>query len=102
MPFVVDFKTTYEVLDQGVETVWIRQNAPRMEKRFCTLHIIFRAEDRQPKPTIIFQGTGKRITMTEKLSWDDRVNVMFQPKDWADRTFIQEWCRLHMKTWMEQ
>ena len=51
-----------------------------MTNRFCTLHLVFRAEGNQPKPTIIFWGQGLRLTRLEKESWDPRVNVMFQKK----------------------
>ena len=56
-----------------------------MTKRFCTLHLAFRAEGTQPKPTIIFRGQGKRLSQLEKEAWDPRVIVMFQKKVWADR-----------------
>ena len=66
-----------------------------MTNRFCTLHLVFRAEGNQPKPTIIFWGQGLRLTRLEKESWDPRVNVMFQKKTWADRKFLNTWCKTY-------
>ena len=87
LPFVVDMKGTYET--KGATTVWVNQNAPGSDKRFCTLHVIFRATGGetlpQPSPVIVFRGQGKKITQVEKNSWDPRVKVMWQEKAWVDR-----------------
>ena len=45
----------------------------------------------QPKPTIIFRGTGKRISKLERDSNDKNVIVMFQPNAWADTDLCQKW-----------
>ena len=78
LPFVVDMKRTYE--KKGVKEVWINQNAPGSDKRFCTLHAIFRPTGGrmlpQPKPVLVFRGLGKRISLVEKNSWDPRVVVI--------------------------
>ena len=83
MPFVCAANETYE--HKGAQRVWIAQMEEGMTKRFCTLHLVFRAEGTQPKPTIIFRGQGVRIARLERDSWDQRVNVMFQKEAWADR-----------------
>jgi hypothetical protein len=93
LPFVCAATETYE--QKGAKSVWIAQMEERMTKRFCTLHLLFRAEGNQPEPTIIFRGQGFRLTRLEKESWDPRVNVMFQKKAWADRTFLNTWCKTY-------
>ena len=82
LPFSCQPAETYE--EKGTDRVWIKQNQPGLEKRFCSLQLAFRPGPKQPKPTCIFRGQGKRITVIEKASWDTRVHVMFQQKAWAD------------------
>ena len=89
MPFSCQPAETYE--EKGTDRVWIKQNQPGLEKRFCSLQLAFRPGPKQPKPTCIFRGQGKRITEIEKASWDTRVHVMFQQKAWADREFSNNW-----------
>ena len=67
LPFVCAATETYE--EKGAKRVWIAQMEEGMTKRFCTLHLVFRAEGNQPKPTIIFRGQGLRLTRLEKESW---------------------------------
>ena len=93
LPFVCAATETYET--KGATRVWIAQMEEGMTKRFCTLHLVFRAEGTQPKPTIIFRGQGLRIARLERESWDHRVNVMFQKKAWADRQFVLDWARMY-------
>ena len=97
---MVDLKSTYE--EKGKTHVWIRQNSAGLEKRFCTLQLWFRPEEKQPKSTIIFRGLGLRISLIEKASWDTRVNVMFQQKAWADRKLTNEYALKFMVPWLEQ
>ena len=100
LPFVVDFKQTYE--KRGAKRVWVRQNSAGLEKRFCTLQVLFRPEGTQPPLTIIFWGKGKRISAIEKRSWDPRVNVMFQEKAWADWEFCNKWAQEFASPWLKQ
>ena len=93
LPFVCEQDQTYE--EKGARRVWIRQMEEGMTKRFCTLHLCFRPEGPQMKPTIIFRGQGIRLTRLEREAWDNRVIVMFQAKAWADRKFITDWCTQH-------
>ena len=86
LPFVCEQNETYEQV--GTDRVWIRQMEEGMSKRFCTLQLCFRPEGSQPKPTIIFRGLGKKISMVEQAAWDTRVHIMFQQKAWADRLFV--------------
>ena len=82
--------------------VWVRQNHSGLEKRFCTLQVCFRAEGRQPKPTVIFRGQGKKLSAVEKRSWDNRVHVTFQPKAWADRDFSNRWVSEYFGPWLRK
>ena len=90
LPFAVNLKDTY--VKVGSKRVWVAQNTCGMDKRFCSLLLCFRPAKGQPKPTIIFRGRGKRISAVEKASRDNRVNVMFQEKAWADRPVMLEWA----------
>jgi hypothetical protein len=84
---------------------------PGLYKRQCTLNLVFRAEappppteaderatyDKhilvQPRPTIIFRGTGARISRAEKDAYADGVQVLFQPKAWLDRPTALKWVQ---------
>ena len=89
LPFSCQPADTYE--EKGTYKVWIKKNQPGLEKRFYSLQLAFRLRPKQPKPTCIFRGQGKRITEIEKASWDTRVHIMFQQKGWADREFSNNW-----------
>ena len=45
------------------------------------------------KPLVIFRGTGKRITLRERLKYDRRVGVRFQEKVWCDEKVMTDWVR---------
>ena len=64
------------------------------KKRMGTLHLLIQCSDvggKQPKPVIIFRGKGIRISQEERQKWDERVEVMFQPKAWVDQNVANEW-----------
>lgn len=64
------------------------------DKRFCTLQVCVRASGKQPRLCVIFRGErqGKLATEErEKKKYDQRVDVLFQPKAWADREACCEW-----------
>ena len=71
-------KETYE--DVGEGRVWICGSKKGDDKREATLQLCVRLSNTaaQPKPTFIFRGKGLRLKQTERDSWDDRANVMFQ------------------------
>ena len=77
--------------ERGSSRVWIRGSKKGDDKREATLQLCVRLTDDseigQPYPVLIFRGQGKRITQQEKDAWDDRVEVKFQPKAWADEPF---------------
>ena len=81
LPFVIDHKRTYEVIEekeQRYNKVWIQQPGSGLDKRQCTLQVCVRAEGKQPKLAIIFQGTGKGIKQSERLAYHPDVDVYFQ------------------------
>ena len=51
----------------------------------------------QPRITIIFRGTGTRISKEERKRWHPQCVVMFQKKAWFDRLTVQEWLRRYFK-----
>lgn len=60
------------------------------QKRMCTLQICVLnlgpgGVARQPRPCIIFRGKGGAYYDKERKLYDKRVDVLFQPKAWADR-----------------
>ena len=68
LPFVVNSKKTYEFVEKGEKYhAWISQPGSGLDKRQCTLQVMFRPEGNQPKLGIIFRGKG-RVTMDEKLA----------------------------------
>jgi len=44
-----------------------------------------------------FKGTGKRISLRERLRYDQRVGVKFQEKAWCDESCMKHWVRNHWK-----
>ena len=79
-------KETYD--DVGSGRVWVAGSKKGDDKREATLQLCVRLSNsaRQPKATIIFRGKGLRLRQSERESWDSRVNVLFQPKAWADNS----------------
>lgn len=47
--------------------------------------------------TIIFRGTGKRISQDEKNAWHPDFDVYFQENAWADTKFSVEWIGRTLK-----
>ena len=70
LPFVIDAKRTYEHVEPGAKdhNTWISQPGSGLDKRQCSLQVMFRPEGKQPRLAIIFRGKGKRISFDEKLA----------------------------------
>ena len=51
-----------------------------MDKRFCTIQVIFFMDGRQPEIAVIFRGKGQRISATETASYADGIHVYWQKK----------------------
>ncbi|XP_065658758.1 jerky protein homolog-like [Hydra vulgaris] len=95
LPFVVHGKKTYEYVPKGqgaTYNTWISQPGSGLEKRQCSLQIMFRPEGEQPKLAIIFRGQGKRISKDEKLAWHKDIHVYFQQNAWLDQNVCKHWC----------
>ena len=95
LPFVVHGKKTYEYIPKGegsMHNTWISQPGSGLEKRQCSLQIMFRPEGQQPKLAIIFRGQGKRISEDERSAWHKDVDVFFQQNAWLDQYVCKKWC----------
>ena len=93
-PFVVDVKRTYEQIEyKHTEKIWIAQPGLGLDKRQCTLQIVTRAEEEQPRIAIIFRSQGKRISLDEKVVWYQDVDVYGQCNAWADTKVSLEWVK---------
>ena len=51
--------------------------------------------------SIIFRGKG-HIAAAEKLQYDNRIEVFWQEKAWADEAFFCEWIEKVLKPFTEQ
>ena len=61
LPFVVHGNRTYEFIPEGqgsTHNTHISQPGSGLEKRQCTLQIVFRCKGKQPRLSIIFRGQG--------------------------------------------
>jgi hypothetical protein len=87
---------TYEF--KGAKRVHVRlAGGGSSEKRFATLWLCVAMGTDQPVgPTLIFQGTGQRISDEERSEWHPAVHVIFQPRAWADRPTAEEWAKEHV------
>lgn len=71
------------------------------EKRFGTLQVCSAVVDPQPPLSIIFRGKGN-IEPSEKNQYDERVNIFWQPKAWADEAFCCDWIDKVLKPFTEK
>ena len=98
LPFASSHKRTIEFL--GTQRVWIKQPGSGLDKRQATLQLLIRGEGRQPKPVLIFRGKktytrqcDKEKRQKEEAEYDrDHVEVLWQPKSWADTETCVEWA----------
>ena len=93
LPFVLDVKKTYEYVEPGNKhhNTWISQPGSGLDKRQCSLQVMFRPEGEQPQISIIFRGKGLRISQEEKDAWHPDVQVFFQTNAWMDQKVNMEW-----------
>ena len=88
-------KKIYEYIPKGegsTHNTRISRPCLGLEKRQCTLQVIFRPEGEQPKLTIIFRGQGKCFSENEKSEWQKDINVYFQLNAWLDQNAYKNWC----------
>ena len=92
LPFVVNSTRTYEYVEKKDKNhnTWISQPGSGLDKRQCSLQILFRPEGKQPKLGIVFRGKGF-ISMDEKLAYHQSVDVFFQPNAWVDIHVCKKW-----------
>jgi hypothetical protein len=96
LPFAFSSGGTYA--DTWDKTVWVRGGASGLDKRQFTAQITLFADGvPRVKPLLIFKGKGKRISCTEKLSYDNRVNVTFQDNAWCDKNVMKTWIHQQWK-----
>ena len=96
LPFTFTNGPTYE--SKGAKTVWVQGGSSGLDKRQCTVQLTLFADGvPRVKPLVIFRGTGKRITFTEKLRYDRRVGVRFQENAWCDEPTMIYWVKRHWK-----
>ena len=50
----------------STDNSWISKPSAGIEKRHCTLKLMFRSEGKQPRLAALFRDTGKRISEDEK------------------------------------
>lgn len=81
----------------GQQVIGISQKGSS-DKRMATITICVRLagdkDNRIPQPfiSIIFKGTGKRITAREREAWCPGVHVQFSAKAWTTAETIKEWA----------
>ena len=96
-----DGRTYAEV---GSKRVWLVGCKQDDGKRFCTLQVAARCSNGspdvprrgQPRLSIIFRGTGKRISPEERAAWHPDVWVRFQKKAWADEAMCEDYALVEM------
>jgi hypothetical protein len=71
------------------------------DKRFATIQLCIRMDGKQPRVCVLFRGKGK-VSQAEKLSYDKRVHVMFQPKAWVDRPTGLSWIKENLAKHLEE
>ena len=97
MPFIVDQNTTFTFEDD--EHVQVRGTgaAEGLNKRQYTAHVFINASLECSTSygyiDMICRGTGKRISSLEKESYNENVNVRWQPKAWVDRKVMIDIAR---------
>ena len=57
------------------------------------MQVIFGPGSMLMRISVIFRGTGKRISPVEKDAYHKNVDVFFQENAWADQKFCMEWAQ---------
>ena len=91
LPFVNGQSDTLE--KTGEKRVAIAQPFAGLKKRQCTMQVIFGPGSRLMRISVIFRGTGKRISPVEKAAYHKNVDVFFHENAWADHKFCMEWAQ---------
>ena len=89
-PLALDDNRIYDTV--GAKEIWVRSGQSVLDKRQCTVQLtVFGGGVCRLRPTLIFRGTGLRISKEEKSNWDKRVKVFFLEKTWCDQTIMKCW-----------
>ena len=56
------------------------------------MQVIFGPAQKLMRVSVIFRGTGKRISPLEKAAYHKNVDVFYQENAWADQKFCMEWA----------
>ncbi|CAB1119997.1 unnamed protein product [Ectocarpus sp. CCAP 1310/34] len=91
LAFVNGLLVTWE--ERGAKRVAISQPFSGLEKRPCTMQVIFGPGETTLRISVIFRGTGKRISPVEKAAYHKDVDVFFQENAWGDQKFCMEWAK---------
>jgi len=87
---------TYE--EKGAKTVWVQDGSSGLDKCQCTVQLALFADGvPRVKPFVIFKGTGKRISLRERLKYNRHIGVKFQEKAWCDESCMKHWVHNHWK-----
>ena len=109
LPFKFQYNGTSTIETKGTKTVAIKTSSScDGDKRFCSGQVLLRcvtggpkAFRKQPPITVIFRGIGQ-VSAIEKRCYDSRVEVIYQPKAWADRPTTLEWVEKVLKKHLQQ
>lgn len=92
LPFSFTQGPTYETTNSS--TVWVRGGQSGLDKRQCTVQLtIFADGEPRVKPLLIFRGKGKRISLRERLQYDNRVMIRFQENARCDEAAMEYWLK---------
>ncbi|CAB1104161.1 unnamed protein product [Ectocarpus sp. CCAP 1310/34] len=91
LAFVNGLLDTWE--ERGANDVAISQPFPGLEKRQFTVQVILGPGEKTLRISVIFRGTGKRISPVEKAAYHKDVDLFFEENAWTDQKFCMEWAK---------
>ena len=79
LPFAINLTITYEEEIpkelRKYHKVWVANRGAGLEKRQCSVQLVFSPEDDNSRVAVIFRGAGKRISEDEINSYHKSVDV---------------------------
>ena len=77
LPFVVDTKRTYKIVEPGrrYHKIWIAHPKSGLNQRQCIHQICFAPNGEHPRIAVIFRGKGKKIVEDERQAWHDVIRI---------------------------
>eukprot|EP00918_Siedleckia_nematoides_P085046 GHVU01187001.1.p1 GENE.GHVU01187001.1~~GHVU01187001.1.p1 ORF type:complete len:737 (-),score=61.65 GHVU01187001.1:556-2766(-) len=82
---------TYDVMGKRTVMVRGRKNASRDLARFCTCQLLVRLDGGAAYMTVLFRGTGARLSIAERRAYHPDVRVHFQKKAYYDNIECDRW-----------